>query len=292
MSLSTLFIVCRWLHFAAVMLLAGSAFYSALLAPKRYRARLAQRLHPLLLGSCVTALLSALALLALQTGLMSGDWRNIADADTWQAVLGTGFGAAWRWQIILPLLACGAFLLRGLPRQQLLLAAGLAQLCGMAFVGHAAMLDGWPGALQRANHALHLIACAFWVGGLPPLLLLMADARVITLRTDAIRAMMRFSRYGHLAVALVIISGIINTLIILGWPLTSFALYSQLLLAKSALVGLMVLIALFNRYWLVPRFRQAGAQTQQAFVRMTQLEMVLSIVVLLLVSIFATLAPA
>ncbi|MFS2225543.1 copper homeostasis membrane protein CopD [Pantoea sp. B65] len=292
MSLSTLFVVCRWLHFAAVMLLAGSAFYSALLAPKRYKARLARRLQPLLVISSVAALLSAIALLAVQTGLMSGDWRNIADAETWQAVLDTGFGSAWRWQMALPLVACATFALRDPQRQRILLLAGLAQLCGLAFVGHATMLEGWPGALQRINHAIHLIASAFWVGGLLPLLLMMADARDIALRSDAIRAMMRFSRYGHLAVALVIISGMINSLMILGWPLTSFALYSQLLLAKTLLVAVMVVIALVNRYWLVPRFRRAGGQTQQTFIRMTRLELLLGCVVLLLVSIFATLAPA
>jgi len=292
MSLSTLYIACRWLHFAAVMLLAGSAFYSALLSPKRFKAHLAQRLHPLMLTSSVVALLSALALLAAQTGLMSGDWRNISDPDTWRAVLGTGFGEAWQWQIILPLIACAAFLRRGVWRQPLLLTLGLAQLIGLAFVGHAAMLDGWPGALQRANHALHLISSAFWVGGLLPLLLLMADARNIALRSDAIRAMMRFSRYGHLAVALVILTGIINALMILGWPLVSFGLYSQLLLIKILLVGLMVAIALLNRYWLVPRFRRAGQRAQQSFIRMTQAELLLSTLVLMLVSIFATLAPA
>ena len=292
MSLSALYILCRWLHFAAVMLLAGSAFYSALLSPRRYKAHLSQRLHPLMLASSVVALISAVALLAAQTGLMSGDWRNIADIDTWQAVLGTGFGKAWRWQMILPLLACAAFLLRDAWRQPLLLLLGLAQLSGLAFIGHAAMLEGWSGGLQRANHALHLISSAFWVGGLLPLLLLMADARHIALRTDAIRTMMRFSRYGHLAVALAIFTGILNALMILGWPLDSFALYSQLLLVKILLVGLMVAIALFNRYWLVPHFRRAGERAQQAFIRMTQAEILTGALVLVLVSLFATLEPA
>lgn len=292
MSLSTFYILCRWLHFAAVMLLAGSAFYSALLSPKRFKAHLAQRLHPLLLASSLVALFSAIALLAAQTGLMSGDWRNISDGDTWRAVLDTGFGAAWKWQIMLPLAACAAFLLRGVWRQRILLLLGVAQLTGLAFVGHAAMLEGWPGVWQRANHAVHLLSSAFWAGGLLPLLLLMADARQITLRSDAIRAMMRFSRYGHLAVALAIISGIINALMILGWPLTSFALYSQLLLVKILLVGLMVAIALFNRYWLVPRFRRAGENAQHSFIRSTQAELLLGVLVVMLVSIFATLAPA
>lgn len=291
--LGTLWILLRAVHFAAVMLLAGSAFYTALLAPARYRNRLAQRLAGIVRGSAVVALLSALAMLAAQTGLMSGDWRNIADADIWQAVLQTRFGTAWRWQIAFALAATLVVAGRSRLQQRLLLLLGLLQLAGMATVGHAAMRDGGWGWLQQINQTFHLTAAAFWAGGLLPLLILMAEARSIDRRTDAIRAMMRFSRYGHLAVALALLTGVMNSLLILGWPLPSEATpYSTLLLWKIALVALMVLIALFNRYWLVPRFRLAGADAQLQFIRMTQLELLLASCVIGLVSVFATLSPA
>lgn len=155
------------------------------------------------------------------------------------------------------------------------------------------MREGWPGLLHQINHALHLIAAAFWVGGLVPLLLLMREARRIDRRTDAIRTMMRFSRYGHLAVALTLLTGGVNSLMILGWPLTWHeSRYSLLLLGKVLLVTLMVGVALINRYWLVPRFRVAGSGTQQKFIRMTQLELLLACGVVGLVSVFATLSPA
>lgn len=54
---------------------------------------------------------------------------------------------------------------------------------------------------------------------------------------------------------------------------------------------LMVLIALWNRYWLVPRFHIAGLAAQRLFIRMTQLEIVLACGVVGLVSVFATLSP-
>jgi putative copper resistance protein D len=174
-----------------------------------------------------------------------------------------------------------------------LLLAGVLQLACMALIGHAAMRDGWPGLFQQLNHALHLIAAAFWTGGLLPLLLLMREARQIDRRTDAIRTMMRFSRYGHLAVALTLLSGLINSVMIAGWPLTWHdSRYIVLLLCKVLLVALMVLVALINRYWLVPRFRLAGSGTQQKFIRMTQLELLLACGVVGLVSVFATLSPA
>ncbi|MDU4093177.1 MAG: copper homeostasis membrane protein CopD [Pantoea sp.] len=291
MTLETLYIICRWLHFSALMLLTGSAFYSALLAPRRYRAVLSQRLTPLLSGCAILTLLSALAILAAQTGLMSGDWRNIAQAAIWRAVMQTGFGQAWMVQLLAALLACLSLAAGGGRRQRLLLLWGLVQLCGMAQVGHAAMLDGWPGALQRFNHAIHLIGASFWAGGLLPLLWLMRDARQPALRNDAICTMMRFSRYGHLAVALTLLSGIINTAFIVGWPWPATNDYRLLLMVKILLVALMAGIALFNRYWLVPRFSAPGSGAQLWFMRTTQLEIAIALLVVIAVSTFATLQP-
>jgi len=290
---ATLWILLRALHFAAVMLLTGSACYSVLLAPKRYRPLLALRLNPLVKGSAWLALLSALAMLASQNVIMSGDSTHLADIDIWLAVLGTHFGAVWQWEIIFGVLAVVALLLTGRLLQQVLLLAGVLQLACMALIGHAAMHDGWPGLLQQINQAMHLIAAAFWVGGLLPLLLLMHEARQIDRRTDAIRTMMRFSRYGHLAVALTLLSGVINSVMIAGWPfMWHDSRYIVLLLCKVLLVALMVVVALLNRYWLVPRFRVAGSGTQQKFIRMTQLELLLACGVVGLVSVFATLSPA
>jgi putative copper resistance protein D len=293
MSLSTLWIGLRALHFLAVLLLAGSAFYTALLAPRRYRPVLAQRLHRILVTTALLSLISALLMLATQTGLMSGDWRNVSDVETWQAVLDTRFGIVWRWELAFALFSMLALLLRGILRQQLLLVSGLLQLIALAGVGHAAMRDGLPGLLQQINHALHLISAAFWTGGLFPLLLLMREARQITYRTDAIRCMMRFSRYGHLAVALALLTGVINSLLIAGSPLTWPAtLWSAMLVMKVMLVMMMVGIALINRYYLVPRFRVAASHATRHFIRLTQLELLLAIIVVGLVSVFATLSPA
>lgn len=293
MSLTTLWISLRALHFMALLLLAGSAFYTALLAPLRYRSLLAQHLGLILASSAVLSLLSSVLMLATQTGLMSGDWRNISDPDTWQAVLQTRFGVVWRWEIGFALLSALSLLLKGTLRQKMLLLSSLLQLIALAGVGHAAMRDSWAGVLQQANHALHLIAAAFWAGGLVPLLLLMRDARHTAFRRDAIRCMMRFSRYGHLAVALALLTGIMNSLLIAGSPLNWQAtLWSKLLIVKVSLVMLMVLIALVNRYLLVPRFRLATSDASPLFIRLTQLELLLAMGVIGLVSVFATLSPA
>ncbi|BCQ45536.1 membrane protein [Erwinia rhapontici] len=231
------------------------------------------------------------------TDRTDGDgWQDTLEGDIWLAVLQTQFGRAWQWQLALAVLCCLVLLFRrrlsGQGCQQTVLLLAVLQLSGLAFTGHAAMLDGWSGVFQRANQTVHLLSAAFWAGGLLPVVYLMRAARSPEHRYDAICTMMRFSRYGHLAVMLVVISGVINALLLLGWPLASFRLYSQLLVLKSLLVGVMMGIALFNRYWLVPRFQHSGAGAQQSFITSTLVEIALAAAVLLVVGIFATLEPA
>lgn len=292
MSLSFFYILCRWLHFAALMTLAGGALFTTLLAPVPFRAPLALRLNNLLKAASLFSLLTALLLLAAQTGLMADGWKDIASPAIWHAVLQTRFGQVWQWQLVAALFGVAALLVNIKARQRLLLLSGAGQLIGLAFVGHAAMLDGFPGWLQRINQSVHLLSAAFWAGGLLPVLILMRDLRRFPDGYDAIRTLMRFSRYGHLAVALVIFSGAINTAILLpGWPPT-FGRYSQLLLLKVLLVAVMCSVALFNRYWLVPQFRRSGEQARRAFMLTTLAELLFSALVLMLVSVFATLEPA
>lgn len=296
MSLTSFYILCRWLHFCALMSLVGAGVTTTLLAPARYRADLTRRLMPLIRVSSWLALLSAVLLLAAQTGQMGDGWQDTLEGDIWLAVLQTQFGRAWQWQLALAVLCCLVPLfyrrLSGQFCQQTVLLLAVLQLSGLAFTGHAAMLDGWSGVFQRANQIVHLLSAAFWAGGLLPVVYLMREARGPEHRYDAIGTMMRFSRYGHLAVILVVVSGVINGLLLLGWPPASFRLYSQLLVLKSLLVGVMTGIALFNRYWLVPRFQHSGAGAQRSFITSTLVEIALAAVVLLVVGIFATLEPA
>ncbi|MEJ4044486.1 copper homeostasis membrane protein CopD [Erwinia sp. SLM-02] len=292
MSLTGFYIVCRWLHFGALMSLMGAGVFTTLLAPARYRAQLSDRLRLPIVASCWLTLVTTVLLLSAQTGLLGEGWQDTINPDVWAAVLQTGFGRVWQGQFALALLACLLLLLRGRVRQQSLLLCALLQLAGLAFVGHAAILDGGMGVLQRGNQIVNLVTAAFWAGGLWPVVVLMREARDGRCRYDAIKTMMRYSRYGHLAVALAIVSGAVAALLLLGWPPVSFRLYSQLLLIKTLLVAAMCGIALFNRYWLVPRFQRSGEGAQLLFVTTTRIEVALAALALLSVSLFATMEPA
>ncbi|UCZ75384.1 copper homeostasis membrane protein CopD [Dickeya zeae] len=292
MLLEALYAVLRIGHFPSLMLLVGTICYCRLLSPRTYRAQLALRLYGVMVFSSIVAVLTAVGILAAQTGLMSGDWRNIGDVSTWYAVLGTRFGMLWLWQPVLALITCVMVFWRCGGWLSGVLMSGVAQLCGMAWVGHAAMLEGWPGIVHGLSQTVHLLSVTFWVGGLAPLLPVLRDAQRVSARDDAILTMMRFSRFGHLAVALAILTGLVNARLILGWPLPPFGVYNALLAVKVLLVAAMVLLALFNRYWVVPRFQHAGHAAYGYFLRLTIAELLLSVLVVALVSVLATLSPA
>jgi putative copper resistance protein D len=292
MSLATLFVLCRFVHFAAVMLMFGSSLFTALLSPQRLSPYLTRDVRPLLVSCTWLAGLSAVALLAIQAGQMGDGWADTWRLDVWWAVLGTTFGEVWRWHLGISLLALLSLWLAEPRRTQLLALLSTLLLVSMAFIGHAAMHEGALGALHRFNHALHLLAAGYWFGSLLPLLVCLRYLAQPQSRSDAVTTLIRFSRWGHLAVALVVLTGVINGLIILGnWPLDVDSPYQRLLLLKTALVALMVMVALANRYAIVPAMSSMPQLAQRGLVLACWIEVGLGAGVLLLVSLFATYAP-
>ncbi|HBH7060589.1 hypothetical protein B1H42_03155 [Enterobacter cloacae subsp. cloacae] len=287
--LAFIYVGLRFIHFGALMLIFGNALYSVWFAPSSLHRLMTRRFQAQQQIASLVSLLSAFLMFMIQAGLMGNGWGDVFNPDVLQSVLATQFGSVWLWQIILAVItACAAWLAPQKGSRLLLLAMG--QFVLLAGVGHAAMNDGAVGAMQRINHALHLLCAATWVGGLLPLLFCMHLAKG-RWQTAAIYTMMRFSRVGHYAVAGVVLTGAINGLFILGITVPWQTGYVQLLLFKCALVALMVVIALANRYFLVPRFSAHIGREQQIFIRMTQAEVVLGALVLATVSLFATWEP-
>ncbi|WP_343646018.1 copper homeostasis membrane protein CopD [Enterobacter sp.] len=287
--LAFLYVALRFIHFGALMLIFGNALYCAWLAPSSLQRLLSRRFQSQQQFAALISAVAALLMFGVQSGLMGNGWGDVLRPSVWHGVLGTQFGGVWLWQMVLATLTAGVAWLAPHKASRLLLLA-MGQLVLLAGVGHAAMNDGAAGALQRLNHALHLLCAAAWLGGLLPLLFCMQLAKG-RWQTAAIYTMMHFSRVGHYAVAGVLLTGILNTLFILGFTLPWQTDYGQLLLFKCALVVMMVVIALANRYFLVPRFRPEGGREQQIFIRMTQAEVVLGALVLAAVSLFATWEP-
>lgn len=287
--LSGVYVGLRFVHFISLMTAFGCALYGAWWAPVSLRRLLMQRFYPLLRYLLMISAISATLMLMAQGGLMGDGWNDVWQPTIWRAVIGTQFGGVWLWQVVLAWIALAVAWIKPRSPARLLLLLFCAQLLLMAGVGHAAMHDGWVGALQRTNHALHLFCVSAWAGGLLPFVYCLRLARG-RWRQVAITAMMRFSRYGHLAVAGAIASGIGNTLLIQG-QLIGDSPWGTVLLFKCALVAGMVAIALVNRYVLVPRMSGNGSWAERTILRTTQLEMALAALAILAVSLFATWQP-
>jgi putative copper resistance protein D len=135
-------------------------------------------------------------------------------------------------------------------------------LIGPAWTGHAGATPGVAGEFPLAADALHLLAAGAWLGGLPPLAMLLAAAwpgkepRWATVTAIAVR---RFSLLGVISVSTLLASGIVNSWYEVGTLNNLFATsYGRLVLVKIALFAAMVGLASVNRFYLTPRLASAG----------------------------------
>ena len=283
-------IALRFIHFTSLMLVFGFAMYGAWLAPLTIRRLLAKRFLRLQQHAAVWSLISATAMLAVQGGLMGTGWADVFSPNIWQAVLQTQFGGVWLWQIVLALVTLIVALMQPRNMPRLLFMLTTAQFILLAGIGHATLNEGVTAKIHQTNHAIHLICAAAWFGGLLPVLWCMQLIKG-RWRHQTIQALMRFSWCGHFAVIGVLASGVLNALLITGFPPTLTTYWGQLLLLKAILVMIMVVIALANRYVLVPRMRQDEDRAAPWFVWMTKLEWAIGAVVLVIISLLATLEP-
>jgi len=284
-------IICRFLHFGAAMLLFGTSTFSGVLAPIGFGPRLERAFARPQAGLVLLLVITTVAWLLLETAEIGDGWSDAVNPVTiWAVLTGTNFGGVWLVRLVLMLLPPAALLLPGRPRQLGLALASALLLASLGFVGHAADEDGWLGIAHRLNHAVHLLSGGFWVGCLPPLLFALFLLRDATLRQEAGAALRRYSSIGHVAVALVVLTGAINTAFILGGlPTDLSAPYQLLLVIKIALVAVMMGVAIFNRYVAVPRLSLSWGW--RGIVTGTVVEIILGAAVVALVSAFATFDP-
>src|SRR5579862_4838140 len=96
----------RFVQYTAVMILFGSSLFPYYALPvgrtsHEFRHEMARYIQTAALIALIAALLSALAWLASEAVLMSGDANAWRDANTILTVLDeTQFGRTWRWRLI------------------------------------------------------------------------------------------------------------------------------------------------------------------------------------------------
>jgi putative copper resistance protein D len=276
---------------AAAIAAYGVGGFIAWIAPNRLGQAIAASSNFLIVAASSLAVLSTLAWLPTEAAMIGDSWQSAFDRSTLPAILcDTAIGKAWLVRLALSLLPMAALPWRSgsIVRWAL---SGLL-LASLALTGHADMDEGTRGVLHILNDALHLLAGGAWLGSLLALPGCLARLRDPAFCTEAKTALRRFSSAGHLAVALVITTGIVNTVLVLGrWPTDFTSTYQMLLATKIAFVAGMTGLALVNRYLFVPRM---VTQRDRAIIQIrngTYAELALGAGVLALVAFLGILDP-
>ena len=243
----------RAAHFMSLMAAFGAGVFQTLLRRHRLGEAPARTTRVFFPAMATLGLITAVIWLFMAAGQMAGDWHAALDPGTLKIVLGqTKFGRIAVWRIGGLMLFWIVCLGRGRSRD---LAAALltALLLGsLALTSHAAAAEGGLPPLARAgNDAVHLLAAGFWVGGLIVLGALVWSRHAAP--STLIAPFRLFSRWGTVAVALLVLSGITNAAIILPiHAVTPHNAYADLLAIKIALALGMIALAVINRQQLVP----------------------------------------
>jgi putative copper resistance protein D len=293
MSPEAALVVCRFLHNASVILVWGGYAFLWLCVPGRLAADIAQRLNPVRAVAIAIAVVTALLALPLETAMIGDGWIDATNLSTIKSVLfETGLGKAW---LITALAALILLLTLFLPARHHIRVTAIASgvlLAALALTGHAAMHEGWQGIVHPVNDVLHVLAGGAWLGALLPLFLILKTPGKASSPCDVRSALARFSFAGHIAVALVLASGVVNTFFILGHlPMDWSSPYQAMLATKIALVAAMSVMALVNRYRFAPQADFNQPRTLHAIRRGTIIEIGLALCVIALVSWFGMLEP-
>lgn len=273
-------IVVKFLHLAALLLMFGCGAFPI------YAKVPSGMLHRYLRGVVLTG-----AITALIAGVLWFAFPGPA--------LHTRFGQVL---IVRLLLIAGASIL--FARKS----SGSAWTAGVVFSAVAVATLAWsghaehgvvPGAgLHLLGDVLHLIAAGVWVGALAWLLVLLSPFAQAPQREIG-HALAGFSGVGPGVVAMLIITGIINSLYLVG-PRNALSLwqetYGLMLLIKLALFAMMFALAGVNRYRLTPRLAMAadGSNTERAlgaFKATIAAETALAILVLAAVAFMGAVPP-
>lgn len=314
-GLTDLLVAIRSVHFASTVLLAGTVVFGAHvvgLVPSAARedpqlATWRKQTAVIAWAGLATAVLSGAAWLVVLAADIGGRRLHdvVVDDIVWRVLTNTRFGVGWSVRFFLALSLALALRFQGRrsdasPRWQVacVVALALSFLGSLAWSGHASGTPGIAGELHISADVLHLIAAGVWVGGLLPLALLFAAARrttnvaVASIARDATR---QFSRLGVIAVGTLLVTGVINTCVLVGnVPALVGTDYGRLLLVKMCLFAAMVCVAAFNRQRLTPRLSSApgGADAQRQLQRNSLIEASMGVLILVIVGALGTLPPA
>lgn len=163
---------------------------------------------------------------------------------------------------------------REAPSSIALTAGAGAAIASFLVTGHAATAA--PVWLMATMVGLHLLATAFWMGALFPL----QRAAGALGAVEAGALMNRFSRFGVVAVAATMLSGMVISWVQLDGPANLLGNdYGESLLRKLVIVAIVIGVALYNKFRLTPALERGEAGSTARIRRSIRVEYALYVVV-------------
>lgn len=250
----------------------GGSFFWLYMGPERWAGGPAglpwsiRRTTQLIRIAAPIAALSGLVWLDATIANMTGAFAGVVDPTTLHAFFfETAFGplAVARLILLAAVVAFAILPMRARLRFAAVAVASALLLVSQAWLGHAAEGgDTLYGTAMIVAYAAHVLAGAAWVGGLPPLLLAIVEQRrrgYSDPRAGTLRLLSRYSAMAVLAVSVIVLSGIANTAFRVGLAFGALAptAYGKVLFVKLGIVTVMLALAAFNRFAMMPRLRLA-----------------------------------
>lgn len=272
---TALLIVARDAHIAASILVAGTFTFQIVTlgsASSRFSddfRGLDRQLLRLAFGALAAALVSALLWFWLEVVNMSGSSLVHAfSASAWRTVLlQTKFGRVWQARLGVIMLLFALIALRfseDKPRRARAIVVWLLSivlLVSLAWISHAAAVSKQP--LGVFGDAVHLCASGAWIGGLLPLAVFLKRARAsLSLTKSAPLVLQRFSTLSLWCVSVLVITGIVNSWLLVGSIHALFTTtYGWLLVVKLAMFGVLLILGAQNRFVVKTKLRNLQADS-------------------------------
>ena len=290
-------IAARFFAFAAISVLFGSSLFFL------YGLKPAARVWPrrTLLTSAVIAIAATVAWLMAETALLGESTDAMNVGAVWAVAADTSFGRAYLLRLGL-LIVAAALVLIVAPSRRLWMAQaviGGVALASFAWSGHGTYDDELAGTVHLGADVVHLLSAGLWIGALFVLCLLIREPD--TELQGAHRALEAFSGIGPAAVALLVLSGLINSWFLVGLSRAGALFtttYGLMIAGKLVLFAMMLALAAANRFRLTPRLAlglgsdaATLAHATRALRRSVFTETVLAILVLAAVAYLGTLEP-
>ncbi len=283
-----------------VLLVGGMTFRTLVVAPSSGRTSSLERLLPFLL------LMIGLGDLVLRSHMISGQPLEEIWSFLPLVLFKSHFGKVWTARtFLLCVLGVAAITnIQGRIREWVAIAAGTLLLLTASLSGHAA--DSGDLSLAVLVDWLHLLAVSAWMGGLFFLALLLRKRIMLsgpepTSPSALIASVKRFATLAAVCVVLILVTGSYQVWQRVGNLAALLqTLYGQILLAKLAIVFLLLGLGVINRYYILPKLSQPGAARSAPLagdplgklLNTVSLEMGLGLAIIACVALLMQLPPA